>query len=62
MQQMIRACDAHLVAEYGVRVFMDLLGEAPELTPDLIALELAASSRLPYRRMARFMQFIAAKG
>jgi ubiquinone/menaquinone biosynthesis C-methylase UbiE len=62
MQQMIRACDARLVAEYGVRVFMDLLQEVPELTPDLIALELAASSRLPYRHMARFIQFIAAKG
>jgi S-adenosylmethionine-dependent methyltransferase len=62
MQQMIQACDAQLVGEYGVRVFIDLLGQAPELTPDLIALELAASSRLPYRHIARFVQFIAAKG
>jgi S-adenosylmethionine-dependent methyltransferase len=62
MQQMIRDCGAQLVAEYGVRVFIDLLREAPELTPDLIALELTAGSRLPYRRIARFVQFIAAKG
>jgi S-adenosylmethionine-dependent methyltransferase len=61
VQKMIQACDAQLVGEYGVRVFIDLLGEAPELTQDLIALELAASSRLPYRRIARFVQFIAAK-
>jgi S-adenosylmethionine-dependent methyltransferase len=62
MRQMIRACGARLVAEYGVRVFMDLLAEVRELTPDIIALELAASSRPPYRHMARFVQFIAAKG
>jgi S-adenosylmethionine-dependent methyltransferase len=62
MCQMIQACGAQLVGEYGVRVFIDLLSEAPELTQDLVALELAASSRLPYRHIARFVQFIAAKG
>ena len=62
MQQMIQACDAQLVGEYGVRVFIDLLDEAPELTQDLITLELTASSRLPYRHIARFVQFIAVKG
>jgi S-adenosylmethionine-dependent methyltransferase len=62
VQQMIRESGAHLVAEYGVRVFIDLLGEAPELTPDLVALELTAGSSLPYRHIARFVQFIAAKG
>lgn len=62
MHQMFLACDARSVGEYGVRVFIDLLSEAPELTQDLIALELAASSRLPYRHIARFIQSIAEKG
>lgn len=62
VRQMIQACDMGLIGEYGVRVILDLLGETPELTQDLIALELVVSSRLPYRHMARFIQFIATKG
>jgi S-adenosylmethionine-dependent methyltransferase len=62
MCQMTQASGLHIVAEYGIRVFFDLLGQATELTQDLIALELAASARLPYRHTARFIQLIAAKG
>jgi SAM-dependent methyltransferase len=62
MRQTIQGRGARLVGEYGVRVFLDLSREVQELTPDLIALELAASSRLPYRQMARFVQFVAVKG
>lgn len=62
MRRMLQACGGRIVGEYGVRVFFDLLSEAPELSQDLVALELAASSRLPFRRVARFIHFIAEKG
>lgn len=62
VRRMIQACDMRLVGEYGVRVFADLLGDAPELTKELLALELAASPRKPYCHLARFIQFIATKG
>ena len=58
---MIQACGMRVVGEYGVRVFADLLGGTLNLTPDLLALELAATERMPYRQLARFLQFIAKK-
>ena len=58
---MIQAAGLQLVGEHGVRIFADLLSDALQLTDDLLALELAASSRLPYRHLARFVQFIARK-
>jgi ubiquinone/menaquinone biosynthesis C-methylase UbiE len=61
MQHLIQAARMRLIGEYGVRIFADLLGDAPEPTDDLLALELAASSRLPFRRLARFIQFISKK-
>jgi S-adenosylmethionine-dependent methyltransferase len=62
IRQMIQACDMRLIGEYGIRVFADLLGGVSELTQDFLALELAASPRLPYCHLARFIQFIATKG
>lgn len=62
VRRMIQAQNVQVIGEYGVRVFTDLLGDQPELTSDLLALELAASSRLPYCHLARFIQFIAKKG
>jgi len=61
VRQMIQTAGVQLLGEYGVRIFADLLSDAPQLTDDLLALELAASSRLPYRDLARFVQFIARK-
>lgn len=61
VRDMIEASRMRLIGEYGVRIFADLLGDAPELTDDLMALELATASRLPYRHLARFMQVIARK-
>jgi S-adenosylmethionine-dependent methyltransferase len=62
IRQMIQACNMRLVGEYGVRIFTDLLGDALELTQDLLALELAASPRMPYCHLGRFVHFIATKG
>jgi len=62
VRRMIQAQNVQVIGAYGIRVFTDLLGDEPELTPDLLALELAASSRMPYRHLARFIQFIAQKG
>ncbi len=62
VRKMIQACDMQPIGEYGVRVFADLMGEPPTLTQDLLALELAASSRKPYCYLARFVQLIATKG
>lgn len=62
MRRMIQSCDMRLIGEYGIRVFADLLGDVSELTQDLLALELAASPRMPYRHLARFIQFVATKG
>jgi S-adenosylmethionine-dependent methyltransferase len=62
MREMMQACDVDVVGEYGVRVFADLLDDAPELTEELLALELAASPHLPYRHVARFVHFVARKG
>jgi S-adenosylmethionine-dependent methyltransferase len=61
-RRLLRACGAQLRGEYGVRLFVDLLNGEADLTPDLVALELAAGARMPYRHMARFIQFIGAKG
>ena len=61
VRQMIQAAGMRLLGEHGVRIFADLLSDAPQLTDDLLALELAASSRLPYRHLARFIQFVARK-
>jgi hypothetical protein len=58
---MIQAARLQLTGEIGVRIFFDLLGGAPALTDDLLALELATSSRSPYRHLAHFIQFIARK-
>jgi S-adenosylmethionine-dependent methyltransferase len=62
IRYMIQACNMCLVGEYGVRIFADLLGDVPELTQDLLALELAASPRMPYCHLGRFVHFIATKG
>jgi S-adenosylmethionine-dependent methyltransferase len=59
--QMLEACGLLVVGEYGVRVFADLLGELPENMDALLALELAASASMPYRHMARFVQFVSVK-
>jgi ubiquinone/menaquinone biosynthesis C-methylase UbiE len=61
VQHMIKAAQLRMIGEFGVRIFADLLGKPLELNEDLLALELAASARLPYRRLARFIQFIARK-
>jgi SAM-dependent methyltransferase len=61
VHNMIKACKLRQLGAYGVRVFSDLLGDTTELTPELLALELAASSRLPYCHLARFIQFITIK-
>jgi S-adenosylmethionine-dependent methyltransferase len=50
-----------IAQEAGVRVFADLLPLLDGTPDDLMALELAVSTRLPYRRMARFVLFIAVK-
>jgi ubiquinone/menaquinone biosynthesis C-methylase UbiE len=62
IRQMIQACNMCLVGEYGVRIFADLLGDVPEFTQDLLALELAASPRMPYCHLGRFVHFIVTKG
>ena len=62
MRQEIKARGLRPVAEYGVRVFADLLSNAPDYTPDLLALELAAGERMPFRHLARFVHLIARKG
>ncbi len=61
VREMIQAHGLRVVAEYGVRVFKDLIGETKESWDDLLELELSASARMPYRQMARFMQLIAEK-
>jgi S-adenosylmethionine-dependent methyltransferase len=61
VRRMIQARGMRVVGEYGVRVFADLLDGTLDITPDLLALELAASERMPYRHLARFLQFIAVK-
>lgn len=62
LRQMIEACGLQPVAEYGVRVFSDLMADGPKFTPDLLALELAAGERLPFRHLARFIHLVAEKG
>jgi S-adenosylmethionine-dependent methyltransferase len=61
VHEMMKTHGLRVVAEYGVRVFMDLIGETKESWDDLLELELSASARMPYRQMARFMQLIAEK-
>jgi S-adenosylmethionine-dependent methyltransferase len=61
VRRMVRACGMRVVGEYGVRVFADLLGGTCDLTQDLLDLELAAGDRMPYRHLARFLQYIAIK-
>jgi S-adenosylmethionine-dependent methyltransferase len=61
-RRLVRACGAQLRGEYGVRVFIDLLNGEAHLTPELVALELSAGARMPYRHMARFIHFIGSKG
>jgi S-adenosylmethionine-dependent methyltransferase len=58
---MLRARGLRITREAGVRVFADLLPPLDGIPDDLLALELAASTRLPYRRLARFVLFIAVK-
>ena len=58
---LLHARGLQIVREAGVRVFADLLPSLAGIPDDLMALELAASTRLPYRRLARFVLFIAAK-
>ena len=61
IHQMLEECSLRLVGEYGVRVFSDLMGNGIDVGEDLLALELSASPRMPYRHLARFLQFVAAK-
>lgn len=61
MHRLLAACGLAVAAEYGVRIFADLLSRQVPYD-DLLALEQAAAPRLPYRRIARFIQFIAIKG
>jgi S-adenosylmethionine-dependent methyltransferase len=49
------------IGEFGVRIFSDLIGTIPAERDELLALELAASPRLPYRHIARFVQLILEK-
>jgi S-adenosylmethionine-dependent methyltransferase len=58
---LLRERGLRIVQEAGVRVFADLLPPLNETQNDLMALERVASTRLPYRRMARFVLFIAVK-
>jgi hypothetical protein len=60
LQGLAAACGLTIIGEYGVRVFADLLDWQPPLD-QLQALELAASARLPYRHIARFLQLVAVK-
>jgi 2-polyprenyl-3-methyl-5-hydroxy-6-metoxy-1,4-benzoquinol methylase len=47
------------VAWYGVRLFTDgWLGAEPEVTEDLLAVELEASRRDPYRQMSRLFHLV----
>ena len=57
---MIEANGVAIAGEYGVRIFCDLVKTVANWD-DLRALELAASSRLPYRRLGRFIQIIGIK-
>lgn len=48
------------VAWYGVRLFTDgWLGEEPELTDDLLAVEVEAARRDPYRQLSRLFHLVA---
>ncbi len=61
IHNMVETCGFRVEGEYGVRIFSDLLGEAPHDLDRLLALELAAAVRMPYCHMARFIQFVAVK-
>jgi S-adenosylmethionine-dependent methyltransferase len=61
IHQMLEARGLRLVGEYGVRVFSDLMGNGFDVGEDLLALELSASPRMPYRHLARFIQFVGVK-
>lgn len=61
MRQLLEGCGLRVIGEYGVRVFSDLLDPSTTDPADLLALELVAAARLPYRHIARFVQFIALK-
>lgn len=50
-----------VTGEYGIRLFSGLLTRATGNMEELLALELAAGARMPYRHMARFLLFIARK-
>ena len=59
IRAMTEAAGLRVIGEFGVRVFSDLLGTTSVDRAELLALELAASPRLPYRHIARFIQLIA---
>lgn len=59
-RQTMEACGLEVSAEYGIRVFADLVGDLDEWD-DLLELELSVSSRMPYRQLARFIQIIGVK-
>ena len=61
IRRMVESVGLSVIGEYGIRVFSDLIGGMPEAPDELLALELAASARMPYRQMARFIQLIAEK-
>ena len=61
LRELLERSGLEVTGEYGVRVFADLAEGLMERPEELLALELAASARLPYRRLARFIQLIAEK-
>jgi SAM-dependent methyltransferase len=61
LRQLIEDSGLRVTGEYGVRVFADLAQGAQESWDEMLALELAASARMPYRDVARFVQLIAEK-
>jgi S-adenosylmethionine-dependent methyltransferase len=61
IRAMIESIGLRVIGEYGIRVFADLLNGTVCDWSELLELELSASARMPYRQMARFVQFIAEK-
>lgn len=64
IQEVLKISGLRVIAEYGVRVFYDLLGSTIDSLnrkdlDNLLDLELAAGARMPYRHIGRFVQFIA---
>jgi S-adenosylmethionine-dependent methyltransferase len=61
IRQTVEACGLKVIGEYGIRVFADLIGELKDGCDELVDLEVSVSARMPYRRLARFIQLIGVK-